>query len=100
MLVINAAQPTRMQAPREGHLHRIIFFLPNLEGGPVGISPLGESRPGCIDGPTVGPRDGGHVFRRLQAAFNFERTDTRANQIRNYVDACEVLRGKEVGFIA
>ena len=100
LLVVDPAEPTRVEAARERHLHRIVFFLPDLEGGAVGVGTLGESIPGGVHRATIGLRDGGDVFRRLQAPFDLEGTDTGTDQVRDDLDAGQILRRKQVGLVA
>ena len=74
--------------------------MADLQGSTIGVGTLRESIPGSIDRTTVGLRDGGNIFRRLQAAFDLERTDTRTDQVGDDLDTREVLRGKQVGLVA
>ena len=99
LLVVDAAEPARVQAARERHLHRVILFLPDLQGGAVGIGTLGESIPGGVHRATVGLRDGGDVFGGLQAALDLQGADAGADQVGHDFDAGEVLRGEEIGLV-
>ena len=100
LLVIDAAEPAWIKAARERHLHRVILFLPHLQGGAIGVSSLREGIPGGIDRAAVGLRNRRDIFRGLQATFNLQRTDTRADEVRDDLNAREVLRGKQVGLVA
>ena len=100
LLIIDAAEPARVQAARERHLHRIVFFLTDLERGAVGVGALGESVPGGVHRATVGLRDGGNVFGGLQAALDLQGADAGTDQVGHDFDAGEVLRGEEIGLVA
>ncbi len=100
LLVVDAAEPARVETARERHLHRIVFLLPDLQGGAVGVGALGESVPGGVHRTTIGLRDGGDVFGGLQAALDLQGADAGADQVGHDLDAGEVLRGEEVGLVA
>ena len=100
LLIVDAAEPARMQAARERHLHRVVFLLTDLERGTVGIGALDEGIPGGVHRATVGLRDGRHVFGGFETSFDLERTDAGADQVGHDFDAGEVLRGEEVGLVA
>ena len=92
LLVIDAAKPSRMKTARKSHLHGIVLFLTYLLRSQIGIGAPLKCIPGGINGPSIGLGNRGHIFRRLEAPFNFQRTDTGANQIRDNFDAREILR--------
>ena len=73
--------------------------MADLQGSTIGVGTLRESIPGSIDRTTVGLRDGGNIFRRLQATFDLQRTDTGADEVGDHLDTCQVLRGKQVGLV-
>ena len=71
-LVIDAPQPTRMEATRESHLHRVVLFAADLLGGLIGVTAFLQGIPGGIDRPTVSLGDRGDVLRRLEPTFNLQ----------------------------
>ena len=100
LLVIDTAEPARMQAARERHLHRVVLFLTDLQGGAVGVGAFGESIPGGVYRAAIGLRDGGDVFGGLQAALDLQGADAGADQVGHDFDAGEILRGEEIGLVA
>ena len=55
---------------------------------------------GSIDGLAIDGGDGGDVVRRFEPAFNFEGTEAKPDQLRDFVDGGEVLWGEKIGSIA
>ena len=81
-LVIDAVEPAGEEAAAEGHGQVVAV----LAGDGAGLA--GE---GGIDGLAVDAGDGGDVFRRLEAAFDFEAADAEGDEFGDFVDRGEVL---------
>ena len=53
-----------------------------------------------IDGLAIDARDGGDVFRRLEAAFDFEAGDAQLDEARDFLHRGEVLRAEQITPVA
>ena len=92
-LVIDPVHPAAEETAAEGHLE----IVPIAAGDGFGVVAAVE---GGVDGLAVDAGDAGDVFGGFEAAFDFEAADAELDEVRDFVDGGEVLRGEEIGTTA
>src|SRR5690349_9916811 len=75
LLVVDAAKPSGVKATRKAHLQIVNVLRSEDFSGPGGLAQL-------VQRLAINPRNVCDVFRRLQTAFNLQRCDAGANEIR------------------
>ena len=85
-LVIDPVHPSAEEPAAEGHLE----IVPIAAGDGFCVVAACD---GGVDGLAVDAGDAGDVFRGFEAAFDFEAADAELDEVRDFVDGGEVLRG-------
>ena len=95
-LVVDALEPTGEETAGETHLKLVAGGL----GFEFRRGDAGEVGHDLVEGLAVDPGDARDVFGRLEAAFDFQRGDSGADEVGEHLEAGEVLGAEEVAFVA
>jgi hypothetical protein len=102
LLVVDAAEPARVESPRKAHLEVVERFAADgVEHGGLGCGyrteDLGHDP---VEGRAVDAGDVGDVLGALEPAFNLERGDAGPDEVGQHVETGKVLRAEQVAAVA